>query len=294
MKYPYDIVSFVRQKTLSIEAHFTQVKQESPMKVFDDTFSRFVFTVIADGKTPYCNVPIEALPAMRARTDIAAGEQYKPRAVIPSSGNVAVDTTSIAFTRKFFAGTLKGKSPAEVLIENPEDGKNQLNSQYSWLKENLEKYPKNAELMEAIKEASKLDLSALNGSDVTTASSGVIDILDIGCRPLIRKTRSDGKCFVYECKITWDTARKYNVTCEIKNYYANVIQNDSGTLNVNLSTKDKDTEVVKEFNMTADEWLYALHEMESARDCFKMLHFNEGYNLAEAAAQEARMAAKAS
>ncbi len=286
MKYPYDIVSFVRQKTLSIEAHFVREKTESPMKVFDRTFSRFTTTIIADGETPYCNIPIESLAGMRTRTNLAAEAHFAPKTIAPQE-DLGVDTSSIAFTRKFICGDLKGKSPAEVLIENPEGGKKILNEQYLWLTNNLEKYPKNAELIDAIMVASRLDLSSVK--PIASAPGNTFEILDIGCRPLIRKKReSDGKCFVYECKIIWDCSRKYPVSCTIKNYYADVKQTETGTLNVNLSSKDTNAEVEKEFSMTADEWLYALGEMESARDCFKMAHFLESYNMAENAASAAR------
>lgn len=291
MYYPYDIVSFVRKKTFSIEAHFEQRKDESPMKVFDDTFSRFTATILGDGSNAYFNIPIESLPGMRARTDIVVHEQYRPKAPVAKPSISGIDMNSIAFTRKFVAGTLKGKSPAEVRIEDPNE-KEVLTNQYKWLKSNLEKYPKNKELMDAIMEAAKMDLSALKNAGAASASSFIIDILDIGCRPLTRKQREDGKCFVYEGKVTWDTSMNYNVTVTIKNYYAEVIKNQNGTLNVNLSSKDASSEVVKEFKMSADEWLYALHEMEDARNCFKVCHFNEGHRLAEEVGEAARKAAK--
>lgn len=288
MQYPYDIVSFVRTKqTFSVEAHFTQNKDESPMKVFDGSFSRFTMNVINGGAT-YCNIPIEALPGMRVKTDLAAKMMWEPKQVAAPGGTAQ---TGPAFTKRFVSGTLKGKTPIEVLLSDPINGKEALNAQYKFLRDNLKKYPKNKELMDAIEEAAKVDISALG--DVSATPTGTIDILDIGCRPLIRKVREDGKSFVYEGKIVWDSSRNYPVCVTIKNYYANVAKNDNGTLNVNISSKDTASEVVREFNMTGEEWLYCLHEMEQARDCFKMLCFGGGYKLAEAAAQEARRVANA-
>jgi len=283
MQYPYDIVSLVRKQTFSIEAHFTQAKDESPMKVFDGSFSRFTMNVINKG-VAYCNIPIEALPGMRAKTNIASKNHFAPKSAISGEHNTP------AFTKRFVTGNLKGKTPIEVLLADPVNGKEQLNKQFVFLKQNVQKYPANQELLDAISEAAKVDITTLG--NVTTATP-VIDILDIGCRPLIRKKRDDGKCFVYEGKITWDSSRNYSVCVTIKNYYANVVENADGTLNVNLNTKDTASEIVRDFNMTAEEWLYCLHEMEAARDCFKMLHFNEGHRLAEAAAQAAREAARA-
>ena len=288
MKYPYDIVSFVRKKTFSIEAHFVRGTEDSPMKVFDSTFSRFTATVIADGNAAYFNLPIESLPGMRVKTDIAAHAQFEH---VPQVQKDGIDTSDPAFTTRFLTGTLKGKSPADVLIENPGDkGKEILNKQYKWLKSNLDKYPNNQRLMDAIMAASKLDEAKL--ATINLKPSGVYEILDIGCRPLTRKQREDGKCFVYEGKIMWDTSMDYPVSITVKNYYAEVIHNEDGTLNVNLSSKDQESEVRKEFLVTAEEWLYALDTMEKARDNFKSAYFQEGYQLAEKAAAEARKNAK--
>ena len=288
MNYPYDIVTLFHKETFSVEAHFSQEKKESPMKVFDGAFSRFTGTIIKNKKVAFFNIPIEMLPGMRARTDIAAKEQYTPKSVQPDES-----ASSPAFTTKFFAGSLKGKSPAEIIMADPIGGKETLNAQYKWLKENKQKNPNYAEnnqkLMDAIVATSKLDLSKLSKESVVSSN---ITVLDIGCRPLTRRTREDGKCLVYEGKVEWDTSRRYPVQVTIKNYYADVKKNDDGTLNVNLSSKDSSTEIINTGNLTADEWLYTLHEMESARNCFKMCHFNEGYNLAEKAAAEARNAAK--
>ena len=55
------------------------------------------------------------------------------------------------------SGNLKGKTPIEVLLSDPGNGKKSLNDQYIWLKSNLEKYPKNRELMEAIEDAASQD-----------------------------------------------------------------------------------------------------------------------------------------
>ena len=288
MKYPYDIAVFQNTTdTLSIEAHFIQNKEESPMKVFDETFSRFTLNILSKQDVSYINVPFSELPAMLKKTDIAADEHFRPKKVTKTEGGSGIDKTGPAFTKRFFAGKLKGKSPVDVLVEN-EDGKTILKEQYIWLKENLAKYPANAELMSAIVDASKLNIEELKGTSLDDNAPSVIEILNIGCRPLTRKAREDGKCFVYEGNVTWDTGRKYPVTVTIRNYYAEVIKRDGGLLNVNLSSKDTATERIKKFSLSASDWLYALKTMERAEQAFYFCHFGEGNRLAEAAAEQAR------
>ncbi len=275
MQYPYDIYSAVRRKsTFSIEGHFFKKEDESPMKIFDDTFSRYVMTIIQEGTAAYFNLHVDDLPGIRAKTDIATKLQYTP------SNNVSGGHTSPAFTKRFAGGNLKGKTPIDVLLEDPDKGKDVLNSQYKWLKENLEKYPKNQEMMDAIMDATKQDLSSLSKED--TPAAAPITLLEIGCRPLQRKKRDDGKCLCYEGKVVWDPSRDYNVSIEAKNYYAPVNKREDGTLNVDLSNKDRSTEKVHRFNMSGEEWLAALYTMEQTRDEFRIISFNKAYQLAEA------------
>lgn len=286
MNYPNDIFTLIRQKTFSIEGHFHTDFEESPMKIFHDSFSKFKFNIVADKEAVSFNLHIEDLPGIVAKTRIASDTHFVPKQAAVTSGH-----NSPAFTVRFRTGNLKGKTPVDVLLEDPEKGKEMLNGQYKWLKENLEKYPANKEIMDAIIDATKQDLSALSSDAVSSSGSTVMTIVDIGCRPLTRKTRDDGKCFCYEGKVTWDTAKKYPVCVSIKNYYAPVTKKDDGTLNVNISGKDKNTEKVKDFNMTAEEWLAAVQMMESTRDAFMFCNFNKAYAIASEAGRVNRESA---
>lgn len=297
MKYPFDIVSCYSRskeghiKTLSIEARFVEREEgdDSPLKIFKDGLSRFVLTII-DKQAATCNIPLDKLEAMKAITDYAQKRHYEAKfapAVSDSSNS------SSAFTVRFVSGTLKGKSPADVLIENrnnPERGKKILNEQYKWLKENLGKYPKNKEIMDAIEDASKLDISTLE--NCTSVPLPIIPILDLECRPLIRKKKDDGMCPCYECKITWDFCRDYPITIQVKNYLAPVIIKEDKTVNVQISGKDKDSEVDNVFYMGVDEWLNSLKEMDDAKSIYKMLKMNKALKIAEAADEENRNAAR--
>lgn len=278
MNYPFEIASFVRKtKTFAVDARFTKCETEKPLKVFDDTFSRFVFTVIQDGVAATCNVPIEKLAFMDAATTVAFSRQM--------SMNTTPGGTSPAYTERFVTGNLKGKSPAEVLAENGENGKKMLNEQYNWLKSNLEKFPANQKLMDAIMDASKIDTSEIKENSV---SAPPVKILDIDCRPLIRKTREDGKCFCYEGRVTWTPTQKYPVCVEVKNYYAPVKKNDDGTLNVSLKDKDTSSEKNYSFNMSAEEWLHVISEMKLRKDSFVMVNYTKACKIAEEADKEAR------
>ena len=293
MKYPYDIISYVRKKTFSIEARFTRKTDESPLQVFDD-FARFKFNVIFDGKAVTCNIPLDILSGMKAASEYAMKEQMVRRYGAANKREEGETPASPAFTVQFKAGKLKGKTPVAILLENDEaTAKKMLNDQYKWLKENLEKYPGNKELMDAIVDATKLDLAELKEkAPVTSSTSPVITILDIGARPLVRKTREDGKCFCYECKVTWDPSKNYPVSVSVSNYYAPVVQKENGLLNVQVSGKDRSTEMTGEFSMTDAEWLNAVDQMVLGKDGYQRMYLADAFKLADKADFENREAAK--
>lgn len=279
MKYPFDCVTHMtKNKTFSVEPRFSRKTDDSPLKIFAPGLSRFVFTTINSGKVAKCNVPISALADMEQRTQYAFNKymEYTCRPSAASDGK-----TSPAYTKKFFAGSLKGKTPADILAENGENGKTILNDQYKWLKANLDKFPKNKELMEAIMDAATLDVSGLKKD--TTIAPPIVPILDIGCRPLQRKTRGDGKCFCYEIHITFDASRDYPVNIKINNYYAPVLKRNDGTLNVKLSEKDQSSEIIGDFSMTAGDWNDTLDIMRLCKDSFFKNNFGNHLKMAEKA-----------
>lgn len=277
MKYPYDIVSYVRKKTFSIEAHFTRELDESPLKMFAEPFSRYVFTVIENGKAATANVPISCVEKLFMDTQKIYMNSSNEKGAIHGG-------TSPAYTVRFVAGKNRGKTPAEVLAQP--NGKDILNSEYRWLKENLGKYPGNQKIMDAIIDASKLD-----PKEVSTRSknaSAPITLLSIGQRPLIRKKRPDGMCFVYEVSIEMDFSRDYPVTVFVTNYYAPVIKTDKGLLNVQSSKMDKSSLIRNSFAMTMEEWLNAVFMMKDAKEAYYFTNFRLALNLADEASKKQR------
>lgn len=278
MKYPKEIANyFTKTKTFSVEAHFSERKEEDdrPLMIFDDTFSRFALAIIdrtsSDKKIASCNLKIGELPSMRAATDFASqralAQKYKE-----------TQETGIAYTTRFSVGMLKGKSPADVLAEQGEAGRETLDKQYKFLSDNQEKYPNNKYLMAAIKEALKL-----NPEGIKSSSLRPVEIMNPGVRPLVRKKDEKGNSFCYEACITWDDSRNYPVNIRISNYYAPVREDETGMLNVIVSEKDKDSEINVSVDMSIAEWLEILRKMESARDGFEITHYSKAFKVADEA-----------
>ena len=287
MKYPMEIASLVRKKTFSVEAHFEKREGDKPMEIFDDKFSRFVMTVIADGKAAFTNVPMKELEPLRLKTEYAFRKHLDTVTFSPAAA-AGADTNHPAFTVHIMAGNLKGRTPADVLINEP-NGKDLLNSHYKWLSEHVQQYPNNKKVMDAIVDAAKLDLSQVKSGEPVQGTF-TMPLLDISIRPLTRRKRDDGLCLIYEAHIVWDDSQNYPVMVTIDNFYAPVVKKDNGMLNVIVSKKDTSTEVRNSFVMTAEEWVDTVYKMTSARDAFKLINFGPAFRAAEAADKEAREA----
>lgn len=284
-KYAYEIYSLVTNKTFSITAGFQANTEDHPLQVLRGRINRYVFTIVSAGKGITANVPVDAVPGIRARTDYAF-RRHMDRAVGTSAAS-ADTASSPAFSLKFATGSLKGKTPGEVMLTVP-NAKDVLRKEYIWLQKNADKYPANRKLMAAIVEAARMPEEELKKHSAETDTGTVISILNIGCRPLVRKKREDGMCPCYEMQVDWNTSRNYPVTVQIRRYYAPVTKKDGGTLNVQMSQKDKSSEQSEIYSMTAEAWLDAVHEMEQARDYFILFHYRRALDLAEKEDKEAR------
>lgn len=275
---PMEFTYSVKEQTFALENHFTLATFENnnyPLAIYDDTYSRLSGVMIsADGKPATFNIPKHDLPAILDRCDYAFNKLMDQEL----SGATETKEKSSAYTVRFTSGKLKGKTAAEVLIESS-DNKDLLNTHYMFLKKNLAKYPKNQAQMDAIVEASKLlDAGKLNSDDV---EKGIIfDIYKPGVRPKVRKIRDDGKSFVYEVKITCNIGLKSFVV-EVTNYYAPVIKNDKGMLNVKISQKDPASEVKNVMNFSANEWREIVYDIRMQMRLFENLAahaaFSEAY-----------------
>ena len=155
--YPKEIVAVKDNKsTFCITAEFVRSKKEDgeSLTIFAP-FSRYVMTLINEEKQfVTANFPLKELAEMKQKSDYANMEHLK----YLYDNNIKNENANKpkAYTVKITAGYLKGKTPAEALLEDSKKNAEILNNQYAFLQKNLAKYPKNKEQMDAIVEAAKL------------------------------------------------------------------------------------------------------------------------------------------
>lgn len=272
IKYPKEIASVIRKQTLSVNAELIKPEEgDSPLKFYDERFSRFPFTIInVDKKFANANISLKEMPNIFRRSEKAYDAEME-REINPASneGNGQNEQNeqngqkiSSAYTVKISSGMFKGKTPAQVLLENPNNMKG-LKNQFDFLKKNCEKYPKNKTQMVAIKEAKELYAAGKLVNQEVKSQSEEFVIYNSGFRPLKRKTRQDGMSFVYSIKIYWVFGQQYPLNIEILNYYAPVTSDDKGLLNVQFAKRDVNSVIKNTMKLTAAEWENIMYIMKT-------------------------------
>lgn len=270
-KYPVETVSIVRKtRTFAINSFLTKAdgyNEESPYKLFGK-FSRFAFSILdsSDGvkKTATANIRPSEMPAIVAKTNIA----LKQNVLYTPSEAVTEANDSPAYTVTFGMGSLKGKTPAQVILEGK--GK-ELMQQRNFLLENLNKYPKNRKIVEAIDDAVKLyKENKLERKEKGKTETKELVIYKAGMHPLIRNTREDGKCKVYDMTIAWKLGADYPVNLTIMNYYASVIKMEDGRLNVR--NVDNSSKLTLNIAMTDVEWMNVIESLQRNMRMFEVIN----------------------
>lgn len=237
---------------------------DEPLTLHSKSFSRFHFAMIDSEKgSVTANINIRDIFGLIKRSEYA----FKKDLESAASNDGA--TISPAYTVMIPSGPLKGRTPADVLINDGETGAELLTNHYYFLEDNLAKYPKNQIQMDAIMEA--FDLRDANKLDSSNAQKKEVVLYSSGLRPLIRKKHKNNPnlSFVYEITIKWYLGTEYPVAVQIKNYYAPVIQKPDKTLNVQVKNRDPNSLIETSFSMTYGEWAYVIHMIETSIRLFE-------------------------
>lgn len=277
-KNPLEICAIVhKNQTFAIqnglspagEGNGVQGDENQPLRLYS-SISRFPLCVIQDHTSVTANLRVTEIPGIIARSNFCFNKEME--AAIQMTVATEETPKSIAYTQILSMGQgMKGKTPAQYLLEAGKEPEmveksiDALKKQYTFLRSKVKENPKfakgNQAQMDAISEAVNLYRAGKLSVDEASATLSSVKIAESGFRPLVRRQRPDGKSFVYEYSILWSFGKDYPVTVSIKNYYAPVIQMQTGTLNVKAAEKlDERTYSIK---MSADEWMYVLHMIEA-------------------------------
>ena len=281
IKYPREIISFIKSGlnedspiwTFSVENHLEPAAEkpsrdkdfiQSPMNIFAE-YARFRMTVIQKygekSDSPYANLTIDDFEEIKVRSDFAnriiLETEYKNNFEDPNS-----ERLDPAYTQNILIGKCKGKTPAQALLESP-DNKEVLEKNASWLKERASAHPNNQKQYEAIISALDLYEKGKIAVDVTQTNSvaKAVTIHKGDIKPLANTMREDGKCLVYQINISCEPGQPYPYRVEIENFYAAC----NGVIPVMSTACDK---VNVQMTLSMKQWASTLAAMKRTMDIY--------------------------
>lgn len=264
-----------REKTLFANSFLSLQKDSNkydyaPLMTFDH-FSRYQFVLInEDKKMAKDNLDVNAIRSLIRKAKIAFQNEFL---------NQKIDSSLPEYcTLKLIIGANKGKTPAQVLSEKKELGLKELTETANYLKASSVKNPKfkknNDHVINVLREA----VIAYNNqnliSDSAVASSPLKlheTILRVNSyKPTIVDERT-----VYPVRstsIVWNTGLKNPVSIHMVNFLAPMNKLDNGLTTADASHKIQDSIVDITMNLSADEFINFIADIEDDLNRFKLVN----------------------
>lgn len=228
VKYPNQVFASIKQArnvktTFSVDAHMVAVEDGdgiTPSELHKAGLSRFVLSILrieSDTKTVTGNIPVAEVAGFLQEADFSLNylSFLKTQSTPQTTGTTQTKTVTLKF------GPHKGKTPEEVLLENPANRESLENSK-KLLVDKVAQYPANQELIDAIDNAIALLESgklAPSNSTVATATKA-FPVYESGIKvPNSSKVNEHGKTMVYTINITCDPNMNIPYQVEIMNGY---------------------------------------------------------------------------
>ena len=300
-QYPNEVfVAQRKDQTFMVDSHMSRAtaredgnnRPAPPLTVFS-RFSRFTFVLInttKSTKSVIANVPVRSIREISALSDYAHKKHLDERFSGGSGSGAGQQASGPAYTVKMTSGYFKGRTPAEVLLENPGNAQS-LENQIGFLSGNLQRYPRNQEQINAIQHAlSLLSQGALNGNLVKHTQE--IILYEASLRPL-KSRQAHGNCwFIYDVRVSWLVGEDSPVRIRISNYYAPVEQKPDGTYNVMAKNREQGTDTTNEMTLTVKEWMDCLESMSDNKLQFVVNNAGACYEEWTQLVEEGRQQAK--
>jgi hypothetical protein len=249
----------------------------SPLEI--PNYSRFRITIIdkrgEKSITPFANIPEDDVPVISKITDVAIQTYIEAQnPTVETDGN-----EGFAQTVRFKMGIYVGKTPMEVLLEDPEKNIPKLEEQKVFLAANVEKFPYNKNVLEAIDEAIAAHKSGKTVAAPAQKSSYIV-IYDQKIKFLekIKDDEDPERCKIYSVTMSFDSTKNYPFAVRVANAYAKVVPTKTGGKNVDPKTIVKKTEST--MNLTVDEFVKLISRMQDFHVAFTTVNFAPQYRKA--------------
>lgn len=285
LQYPKQIFCVWGRNHSSLSATFELVAPKEtggtpPLQMHEGNLSRFLVTLLdtSTGTTvPFmANIPATDVPILSKKTDIA---------LFTKSQFSTKNTEDLpqCYSTKIRFGKFKDMSPAEVLLKDSDARKDLLYSK-KLLEDNIDKYPKNKEIISAIDEAVLL-LDAGELRPATTDISGQFEVYRRRCKST-RRANASGLFLCYNVSVVCQFGMNYPWLVSIDNYFAPSV---NGKIDHEKAQGYKNASI----RLSDDDWVYVLSQFENEKMMFEMIRFPELLKRANALALQQAEEAKA-
>ena len=284
MKYPAQMCSFKRKnKVLAIDCHLDRPAEEDPPLQMHAGWSRFGMSIIdkskeqmiiATANVPYSEAVVVAHKMLTVCDDYLIGRD-KPASKAAEQSEGTGNASAAAFAVTFKAGSLKGKTPGELV--QGENGIKTLESQIAFLQANITKFPDNKKVIDACNAAiSAFKAGTLDPGQAAPRSETLKWVHRTPIKFLEKRKNDDGKCFIYAYTVTCDYEKTdYPWQIGIVNGYADITRKADGSVNISSKVVDRlETSV----NLSNDEVIYLAKRMEMTVSEFETVNFRPLYN----------------
>ena len=293
VRYPRQIYSAKRETViLSIDNYLSKPdsKDKIPPLEMHSPYSRFVVTIIdksgSETKTPKANIPAGDVPGIVEISKLVMLEKMRYEA---SAHEMTESELSAGYTQKILVGGFRGKTPADVLLDNPDD-RDKLLSTRQFLADKAAKYASNKQQVEAIDDAISLFDSGQLQKQSGSRRSGAVSVYNVDHK-YMRDTNELGHRLFYSMSIVCQFGNKYPWEVTIENLFAPGLQGPKGGLIP--KTDEKSSSAKCTFRLNDMEWAQLVNRIRSDLQFFERCCYAGLYREAINIDNNRRNAAKA-
>ena len=266
-----EIFNRIGEKTVGLSFHdrlcLNDEFVDEPASNVNAPWSRILVYLSSQGRRLEANIPWDDVKMIAKQTERIRNYEFLTEMKRSSgpAGDTDLPCYKVILLSKMEA--LKGKTPAQVLKENPQM-EGELLKQAEFLRQNLARYPKNQEAIGAIEQAIALNREG----KLKETQSLVRSVYQTEIKPLSSRKRNE-KIFFYQIRITYALGQKVPINLEITNFFA------EPQMSGNLKTPKQGTiedQATMSISVDYPRWEREIDDLDRYVDNFILL--NQGKN----------------
>ncbi|WP_373262291.1 hypothetical protein [Hungatella hathewayi] len=187
--------------------------------------------------------------------------------------------TSKAYTITIKSGKLKGKTPAEVLIENSLNMA-LLENQKKWLEDNIIKYPANQEQIDAINDAIQLyklkKLTTIETEETETIDTKTYTVYETAYKN-VKPLDETGRYTIYQVSVKYMPENNLPFVIEAMNCFAPVDKSKGNEIIMSKAVNKKQVSMA----LSEEEWCTMIDSMLEQKRLFEIMTYPQQLELAK-------------